>query len=184
MSCKCVCHASSGTFKLRCSIDRESSGVPGLPSCSPCAYSSTQDDGDGPAGSKLTCINGCTDKPADDDHKLVPRLATRGRLCSGCARKLTGWLKDIPVDFALLEMLKAPSGSQRMDGTSRTKQAEAPAPVRLDVVALIDDGRAGAARDPGDELWYELPDIPSPLNVVHTWAEQLRNDLDPSREAA
>lgn len=76
MSCSCDCHAGSGTYRLRCSIDSGSSGVPGVPSCSPCVYSAIE-DAQPQTGSILACINGCTDKPADDDHTPVPRLATR-----------------------------------------------------------------------------------------------------------
>lgn len=128
------------------------------------------------------CINGCRSKPKDGEDP-VPKPAVDGLLCGNCRRKLDDWLRDIPVDYALLELLKTGVGSQRMDGTSRTKQPEAPAPTRLDVVALSDrrSGYSGV-REPGDELWYELPDIPKTLRTLHTWAEQLRCDLDPSRD--
>lgn len=150
------------------------------------------------------CANACRFKPKDGQEHGDPKQATHGLLCANCYRKLDDWLRDIPVDFALLELLKVSGGSQRMDGTGRTKQPEAPAPVRLDVVSLGDKPRptvvappdlsnpaherppAGysGVREPGDELWFELPDIVQTLATLHTWAEQLRCDLDPSRDFA
>lgn len=129
------------------------------------------------------CINGCASKPVDGEP-AIPRLATRGRLCGGCYHRLRDWLADIPVDFALLPMALVAGGAQQYDGTGRTKQPEAPAPLRLDIAALADTGRTtfSGVREPGDELWYELPDIPDVLAILHTWAEQLRCDLDPTRE--
>jgi hypothetical protein len=127
------------------------------------------------------CVNGCKTK-ATDDELPGSRPAVQGLLCSWCVDRLTGWLKDIPVDYALLPMLYESGQGQRMDGAGRTKQTEAPAPVRLDVVALTGRPTHSGVRAPGDELWYELEDIPPVLLIVHAWAEQLRCDLDPSRE--
>lgn len=128
------------------------------------------------------CINKCMAKSVDGADP-VPRPATRGRLCGGCWHRLADWLLDIPVDYALLPMVLSSGGSQMYDGSGRTKQPEAPAPLRLDVAALTDVSRGySGVRDPGDELWYELADIPSVLSVLHAQAEHLRCDLDPARE--
>lgn len=129
------------------------------------------------------CINGCCRRPKVEGEAPVPKEATHGRLCAGCCRKLEDWLKDIPVDFALLDMALVSGGAQRYDGSGRTKQPEAPAPLRLEVAALSDrrSGYSGL-REAGDELWYETPDIARVLPILHNWAEQLRCDLDPTRD--
>ncbi len=88
-------------------------------------------------------------------------------------------MKDIAVDYVLLETLVLPSqGKQERKG----KGDAAAAPINLSVVALRDSERAGASgfRERGDELWYELPDIPSALAALHTRAEDVRCILDPS----
>jgi hypothetical protein len=139
------------------------------------------------------CVNGCTTKDAADN--LTPRRAAEGLLCRRCANNLKRWLRDIPVDYALLPMVLIPGSSAQQDGSSRTKQPEAPAPLNLTAAALMesrsdanpsvvggDNGMASVARDPGDELWYELPDIPRALPILQTWDDQLRVDLDSSRD--
>jgi hypothetical protein len=95
---------------------------------------------------------------------------------------LAGWLADIPVDVAMLPLVTVP-GPAGLDSV-RSKSPYPPlAPIRLEVAALTDTGRGGAARDRGDELWFEEPDVPSVLPVLHAWAEELRCDLDPGRQA-
>lgn len=182
MTCNCRCHAYGSGSYITCDVDRGSSGVPTLKSCSPCPVDEPQEDGGQSAD--WACINGCATRPKGQEP-AQPRQAKRGRLCLGCFRRLEDWLRDIPVDFALLPIVAVSGGAQRMDGTGRTKQPEAPAPLRLEVAALADRQRGSysGVRDDGDELWYELPDVPSVLSFLHTWAEQLRNDLDPQREA-
>lgn len=200
MSCTCRCHAYGPGSYITCDVDRHSSGVPTLKSCSPCPVDEPVAAADPVSG--WDCISGCMTRPKGQEP-AKPRQATRGNLCLGCFRRLEDWLRDIPVDFALLPMLFSSGGSQRMDGTSRTKQAEAPAPLRLDVAALADKPRPArvalpdrgnpvhettprqgysGVRAEGDELWYELPDIALVLSTLHTWAEDLRCELDTHRD--
>lgn len=131
----------------------------------------------------MDCANGCTSKPRNESELPKPRPATRGRLCGGCYRRLSDWLHEIPGDFFTLVTLRAPgSAALRQDGSTRTKQPEAPAPARLDVIALSDRRGTSAIREDGDELWYELRDIPKTVAILHTYAETLRCDLDPDRD--
>lgn len=129
----------------------------------------------------MDCANGCTSRPRNDSELPKPRQATRGRLCGGCYRRLSDWLIEIPGDYFTLKTITMPGGATRQDGSSRTKQPEAPAPARLDVIALTDRRGTSALRDEGDELWYELRDIPKARLILFNWAEQLRCDLDPDR---
>lgn len=127
------------------------------------------------------CINGCTSKPRNENDPPKPRRASRGLLCGGCYRRLADWLSEIPGDYFTLLTVRSPGGSTRQDGSKRTKQPEAPAPARLDVVALTDRRGTSALREQGDELWFELADIPKVRPILFNWAEQLRCDLDPDR---
>lgn len=149
------------------------------------------------------CINQCVSRSVNGEEP-TPREASRGNLCGGCCHRLDDWLRDIPVDVALLPTVMVAGGSQRYDGSTRTKQPEAPAPLNLGVAALTDrrpteprvglpdsnnpahlerpNGTYSGVRDPGDELWYELPDVVRTLEIIHTWAEDLRCELDPQRE--
>ena len=126
-------------------------------------------------------MNGCHTQPVGDEPAR-PELATVGLLCGRCASRLETWLSEIPADYALLPWLAEPTLSQHQSESKHLKDPEPPAPTSLVVVALTDRRGAGATRVAGDELWYELPDVPAVLPVVHAWAEQLRNDLDPGRE--
>lgn len=130
------------------------------------------------------CANGCVSKPLNDNEPPRPRQASRGRLCGGCYRRLSDWLHEIPGDFFTLLTIRASGGAAVQDGSSRTKQPEAPAPVRLDVIALTERRGSSLLRDDGDQLWWEITDIPKTLPILHTYAETLRCDLDPDREFA
>jgi hypothetical protein len=165
-ACACACH--SNRF-ASCSIRNSDVG------CGPgCGQDARTGGG--------ACITGCL-TPMDENGNQYPQRAARGLMCKPCAGKLNAWLRDIDVDYHLLPMVMIPGEGGFSDSKKPKKAAESPTPVRLDVVALTDDGRGGAAREPGDELWFEgCPDIPAVLSVLHEKAEQLRGDLDPSRD--
>lgn len=154
---------------------------------------------------QAVCISGCRYKPKGEQKEGDPKKAAQGHLCRSCADKLLTRLSEIPIMYALLPEVLMPGGSQRYDGTTKTKQPEAPAPGRLEVIALTEKRRHeprialpdvdnpkhlaqlgrrpdSGVREPGDELWYELEDIPKVLAIVHNWAETLRCELDPQRE--
>lgn len=130
----------------------------------------------------MDCANGCMSKPRNDNEPPKPRPATRGRLCGGCYRRLSDWLTEIPGDFYMLRGIRQPGSVIRQDGSSRTKQPEAPAPARLDVIALTERRGQSGIRDDGDQLWWEIADIPKTIAVMHSHAEALRCELDPERE--
>jgi hypothetical protein len=109
--------------------------------------------------------------------------ANYGRLCHNHANKLESWLRDVVVDFALLPMQLAPmKSSTDYSSDGRGSSDEAAAPLNLGVAALTDTERGGAPRARGDELWYELPDIPSVLATLHGRAEDVRCILDPTHD--
>lgn len=175
MICQCRCHVVPGSD---CTVDNGSSGVPGKPYCGVHSGEEVVQPGRPPTAGQ--CVNGCV-KRGQFGRPDLPRRATRGLLCDRCADRLEEMLKDIAVDFATLAAVAMP-GSAPSESVRHTKGAEAPTPVRLDVVALADGDRVGGARDPGDQRWdEELSDVPAVLPTLKLWADELRANLDPSR---
>ncbi|MGH3094583.1 MAG: hypothetical protein ACRDMV_01115 [Streptosporangiales bacterium] len=91
------------------------------------------------------CMNGCLSREHYTDCALarcvgcLPREATEGNLCGRCYTRLAEALDDLPVTYALLEHVLEPGSVQLDDGRrKRGKRADAPVPVRLDVVAYRD----------------------------------------------
>jgi hypothetical protein len=115
------------------------------------------------------------------DKNGYPRRAEawRGLLCKNHASRLAEWLQEIAVDFTLLETVVRPgqTGTER-----RADSHESAPPLNLAVVSLRDSDRVRAVRDRGDELWYELPDIPAVLPTLRTRAEDIRCLLDPAHD--
>jgi tetrahydromethanopterin S-methyltransferase subunit B len=119
------------------------------------------------------------------DKDGYPRRAEafRGLLCKNHSTRLAQWLQDVAVDYTLLSTRLAPMKSATdYSSDGRGSGNESAAPLNLGIVALRDAERGGAPRARGDELWYELPDIPSVLATLHSRAEDLRSALDPAHE--
>lgn len=168
MTCRCVCHSSNGTYKLRCSIDRGSSGLPDIPSCSPCAYepvAATEPT------SKLFCVM---------SHPK-PIQPVYGRICGHHYRTIGEQLQEIVELYALLPLYLLSTGN---DGGEQkpTKNAEPPAPMRLDITALADRRTDPTEQRVSLELnghRYEsngaesLPSIPATLQE---WADYIREE--------
>lgn len=117
------------------------------------------------------------------DKQGVARTAEakHGRLCLGHSKRLAEWLREIAVDYVLLDTVAAPASHWGEPASGHSTESQPP--MNLTVAALRDTERGGAPRERGDELWYELPDIPSIVSTLHARAEALRCMLDPTREA-
>ncbi len=106
-----------------------------------------------------------------------PKAAADGTLvCPGHTRWLTESIDDIVVTYALLPHFYEP-GTAIDDGQQvRGKRVDPPAPVRLDVVALLD--KRTIARHPGD--------IVPVLAILEAWARLIREErqLQPCRREA
>lgn len=106
-----------------------------------------------------------------------PKTAANGTLvCPGHTRWLTESIDDVVVTFALLPHFYEP-GTAIDDGQQvRGKRVDPPAPVRLDVVALLD--KRTIARHPGD--------IVPVLAILEAWARLVREErqLQPCRRQA
>ena len=106
-----------------------------------------------------------------------PKTAANGTLvCPGHTRWLTESIDDVVVTYALLPHFYEP-GTAIDDGQQvRGKRVDPPAPVRLDVVALLD--KRTIARHPGD--------IVPVLAILEAWARLIREErqLQPCRRHA
>ena len=107
----------------------------------------------------------------------LPKSAADGTLvCPGHARWLRDTIDDVVVTYALLGDFFEP-GTAIDDGHQvKGKRVDPPAPVRLDVVALLD--RRTVARYPGD--------IVPVLAILQSWAKLVREerDLEPCKRQA
>lgn len=106
-----------------------------------------------------------------------PKTAADGTLvCPGHTRWLRESIDDVVTTFALLPHFYEP-GTAIDDGQQvKGKRVDPPAPVRLDVVALLD--KRTIARHPGD--------IVPVLAILEAWARLVREErqLQPCRRQA
>lgn len=87
--------------------------------------------------------------------------------CRRCVTRLARALNDIVTLYALLDDVIEP-GSVMTDGNKpKGRRADAPVPVRLDVLAL---------RDPRTTWTGVNGEIPSVLGVLASWAQVVRED--------
>ena len=106
-----------------------------------------------------------------DNNCLLPHREPKGAIdgllvCPGHRRWLADTLDDIVITYALLPHFYEP-GTAVDDGQQvRGKRVDPPAPVRLDVVALLD--RRTLAQHPGD--------LVPVLAVLEAWAALVRDE--------
>ena len=106
-----------------------------------------------------------------DNNCLLPHREPKGAIdgllvCPGHRRWLADTLDDIVITYALLPHFYEP-GTAVDDGQQvRGKRVDPPAPVRLDVIALLD--RRTLAQHPGDLIPV--------LAVLEAWAALVRDE--------
>lgn len=92
------------------------------------------------AGTISYCANGCTRKGSDGERH--PRHAALGNLCNTCADNLDKWLREIPDRYAIADGFLNPTVDRDANPeTKATKRANAPVPIRLEVLDLLDTRR-------------------------------------------
>lgn len=89
----------------------------------------------------LHCANKCTRK-GSDGHRY-PKPADSGNLCDTCIDRLNTWLYEIPDRYATVPTFIDPNTGRDPDPnqTKHIKRTNAPVPIRLDVVDLLDTRR-------------------------------------------
>ena len=111
------------------------------------------------------CLNGCESQqgsPASMVHCEPGQL-----LCPRCATRLDKWLRAIPDAYALLPSVVEHGTVASDPGTKHTKRPDPPAPMRLEVIDLLD---VRAER--------------GILGIVHSWAELVRDQRHDTRPCA
>lgn len=95
------------------------------------------------------CVRGCTrprrhqaDCLDDTCSGCEPQRTETGHLCHGCLDRLDTWLTEIPERYALLPSFIEPSAERDKNPEAKaTKRTQAPVPIRLDVLDLLDTRR-------------------------------------------
>lgn len=82
------------------------------------------------------CTNGC--KRDSDGDRIPVQTEPPSRICRHCEDNLHDWLTQIPDLYALLPTFATPGTVDKNPESKATKRAEAPAPVRLEVLDLLD----------------------------------------------
>lgn len=82
------------------------------------------------------CANGCVTRHGDTNYPTP----TDGRalICPACETRLETWLKHIPDNYALLPTFIEHGTTDGNPESKSTKRAEAAAPMRLEVIDLMD----------------------------------------------
>lgn len=112
------------------------------------------------------CTNGCTRREGDLTH----RITTEGKsqLCSHCEDRFHTWLTKLPDAYTLLPLFVEHGTTDRNPESKTTKATDAPAPMRLDVIDLLDTrpGRRWNGTEPTD-------DHRGVIGTLKPWVEQL-----------
>lgn len=85
------------------------------------------------------CANGCTRRHGDQQHRATTEAPSQ--LCPQCEDRLHAWLTKIPDHYALLPTFIEHGTVDRNPESKATKAANAGAPMRLDIVDLLDTRR-------------------------------------------
>lgn len=89
------------------------------------------------ASAPRPCVNGCRTRPSDGERQPIS-ADEPGLLCRFCDRRLEVWLTEIPETYALLPYVVEPGSVDRNPESKRGKRADPPAPLRVDVIDLLD----------------------------------------------
>lgn len=113
------------------------------------------------------CVLGCH-RTGTDGRQIPVHAADPGLVCRDCADRMGDWLADIPGTYALLPDVVEPGTVDTNPETTSTRNPEAPAPVRLDVLDLLDDRRGWQDGRPSDNRR-------GVLGVLQDWAQLVRD---------
>ena len=118
------------------------------------------------------CIRGCR-VPADNGRPIpAPRDDTGGQLCTRCADTLWRWLAVIQIDYSTLSTEILDTGPKERTNTGAP--GASPAPMRLDVAALLDPR---TTLDPEDRAAVTYPPA-----AIKSWAQNLLDLTGDTRE--
>lgn len=87
----------------------------------------------------IYCVNACTRKHGDEWQPVTTEPPSQ--LCARCEDRLKQWITTIPEKYALLPIFLEHGAAERNPDSKATKSATAQAPMRLDIVDLLDTRR-------------------------------------------
>jgi hypothetical protein len=103
------------------------------------------------------CVNGCEAQQGDARSKVF--CEPHHLLCPRCQTRITKWLRDLPDTYALLPSVIDHGTVPADPGTKHTKRPDPPAPMRLEVIDLLDTRPGFGA-----------------LGILHSWASVVREE--------
>lgn len=103
------------------------------------------------------CLNGC--QTGTGPERGMVACEPGKHLCPRCLNRLGGWLRAIPDSYALLPTVQDHGTVPGNPESAKTKQPDAPAPMRLEVTDLLDTRNERGA-----------------LGIVHAWAQLVRDE--------
>lgn len=115
------------------------------------------------------CANGCT--RINRAKQREPIHADRGNLCRTCYQRLDEWLDAIPERYARVADYLLPTADlDKNPETKATKRANAPAPIRLAALDLLDQrrGRKWRGLVPADDRRGALGTLHANANLIRT----------------
>lgn len=177
--CACACHTSTGPHKLACTIDAGSSGVPGLPSCSPCSGPDTQALWDQLWGFVDTLTKDSTDPVKTTDGVVFVRTPSLWELVEEAAAMsnqgdggASAKFERTIVDWDLMEVratiIEQLAGMLRTRGIARADmRPTVPGQIRH-LARLV--------------VTLEPAYLPEFINVTRSWCQQIKTYLRAERE--
>jgi hypothetical protein len=84
----------------------------------------------------IYCANGCTRRHGDTYQPVTTEAPSQ--LCTHCEDRLHTWLTTIPTNYALLPTFIEHGTVDRNPDAKATKAVNAPSPMRLDIIDLLD----------------------------------------------
>lgn len=103
------------------------------------------------------CLNGCQRGTGPERAPVL--CEGHDLLCRDCTKRLAKWLNGLPDTFGLLLWVRHHGSVPADPGSMHTKRPDPPAPMRLEVVDLLDQ-RTGRGV----------------LDIVHSWADAVRDE--------
>lgn len=87
----------------------------------------------------IYCANACTRRHGDEYHRVTTEAPSQ--LCARCESRIHEWLTTLADKYALLPTFIDLGAAERNPDSKATKSANAPAPMRLDIIDLLDTRR-------------------------------------------
>lgn len=116
------------------------------------------------------CVNGCTRRDGNRRDRVQLTRDNASRICGRCEANLTDWLTTIPQHYALLPRFTQHGTTEQNPETKTTKRSEAAAPMRLEVIDLLDErlGRKWSGMTP-------TTDRRGVIGILQAWTETVHD---------